>query len=161
MEKLQHMARVMNLRKLKFLLFLRGSSADKPRVLSFILASWGLAWLSSSLVKVWTMVLETPAALGALSCALCVFGGGRRGREGTSWKVCQCLGVQFLFTTYVWHPSTAVLIQGSYPGLYCYLVFPWLWFLAIPRRRNVVKEQFHIRRVKDGFMKMLIACFCD
>lgn len=78
MEKLQHMARVTNLRKLTFLLFLRGSSADKSRVLSFILASWGLAWLRSSLVKVWTVVLEMPAALRALSghCVRLVGAGG-------------------------------------------------------------------------------------
>lgn len=56
--------------------FLRGFSAEKALVPSFTLAHGGSAWLSSSLGKVWTVVLEMPAARGALSWAQCVFSGG-------------------------------------------------------------------------------------
>lgn len=59
------------------------------------------------------MVLEMPAALGAVSWVLSMFGGGWRGGVGASWKVCECLEVQFLFPTWVWRLCPTVLIQGS------------------------------------------------
>ena len=85
------MAGVMNLRSLKFA-FLRGSSAEKSLVPSFLLASWESAWLNSSPVKVWTVVFEAAGAPRALSWGLCVLvGAGVReqshaGELVTAWR---------------------------------------------------------------------------
>jgi hypothetical protein len=74
MEKSQHMARVMNFRKLKIFLF---SEAPQLRNLLFLhlFLPIGDQFSSSLLMKFWSVGLEMPAAPGVLSWAHCVLGG--------------------------------------------------------------------------------------
>lgn len=153
MGKSQHMAGVMNLRSLKFCFSQRLLSWE---ISGSFLPSCQLGISLAQLVSCEGLdcgLRSSRRPQGSELGTVCVGGGWGQGAE-PRWRACYCLEVPFSILTCAWHLSPTVLIRGSWPSAFLLSAVPVTLAPCRPQRRNIVPEDFHIRRFRGGLVEI-------